>query len=115
VSGLGLWGWSVHYFYSKGLGWGVDALIDTAHYKGNYPDGAALRAADLSDFQGDVDRAVVTSAMFWPVLLERQQMTADAEHTFGPELADLGPVTHVRLDIFPDGGVSRLRLWGRRA
>ena len=28
-------------------------------------------------------------------------------------LADLGPVTHVRFNIHPDGGVSRLRLFGK--
>lgn len=89
------------------------AVIDTCHYKGNFPDGASLRATDLSDFKGDLDQAVVTSAMFWPVLLERQKLAADAIHEFGAELAELGPVTHVRLDIFPDGGVSRLRLFGQ--
>ena len=36
----------------------------------------------------------------------------DAEHRFDT-LAALGPVTHVRFNIFPDGGVSRLRLHGR--
>ncbi len=91
------------------------AVIDTCHYRGNFPESAALRAADLTDFKGDLDQAVVTSAMFWPVLLERQPLTADAIHTFAAELSDLGPVTHVRLDIFPDGGVSRLRLFGRPA
>jgi allantoicase len=34
-------------------------------------------------------------------------------HAFASELASLGTVTHVRLNIFPDGGISRLRLWGR--
>jgi allantoicase len=91
------------------------AVIDTCHYKGNFPESASLQAADLSDFKGDVDRAVVTSAMFWPVLLERQKMTADAIHEFASELHDVGPVTHVRLNIFPDGGVSRLRLFGQVA
>ena len=91
------------------------ALIDTCHYKGNYPDGASLQAADLADFRGGLDQAVVTSAMFWPVLLERRPMTADAIHEFGSELLDVGPVTHVRLNIYPDGGVSRLRLFGHRA
>ena len=38
----------------------------------------------------------------------------DAIHSF-EGLADLGPVTHVRLNIIPDGGVSRLRLWGKVA
>jgi allantoicase len=91
------------------------AVIDTCHYKGNFPESASLQAADLSDFKGDLDRAVVTSAMFWPVLLDRQTMNADAIHEFGTALADLGPVTHVRLNIFPDGGVSRLRLYGTPA
>jgi allantoicase len=53
--------------------------------------------------------------MFWPVLLPEQKLAADAEHVFRAELADLGPVTHLRLDIFPDGGVSRLRAFGRTA
>jgi allantoicase len=53
--------------------------------------------------------------MFWPVLLDRQSMNADAIHEFRAELADVGPVTHVRLNIFPDGGVSRLRLFGTLA
>lgn len=91
------------------------ALIDTCHYKGNFPESASLQAADLSDFKGDLDQAIVTSAMFWPTLLERQKLQADAEHGYAVELSDIGPVTHVRLNIFPDGGVSRLRLWGRLA
>jgi allantoicase len=36
----------------------------------------------------------------------------DRVHDFESEIADIGPVTHVRLNIIPDGGVSRLRLWG---
>jgi allantoicase len=53
--------------------------------------------------------------MFWPVLLPEQKLTMDAIHTFASEIAPLGPVTHVRLNIYPDGGVSRLRLWGKVA
>jgi len=91
------------------------AVIDTCHYKGNFPESASLQAADLSAFKGDLDQAVVTSAMFWPTLLERQPLEADVEHEFAAELSDIGPVTHVRLDIYPDGGVSRLRLFGQVA
>jgi allantoicase len=39
-------------------------------------------------------------------------MQADTQHIFEKELKDAGPVSHVRLNIYPDGGVSRLRLWG---
>jgi allantoicase len=50
--------------------------------------------------------------MFWKELLPQQKLGPDAEHSFRDELASLGPVTHVRFNIFPDGGVSRLRLFG---
>ena len=53
--------------------------------------------------------------MFWPVLLGEQKLQMDHVHTFADDIASLGPVTHVRFNIFPDGGVSRLRLWGEIA
>ncbi len=53
--------------------------------------------------------------MFWPVLLAEQKLQADTVHSFTEGLAALGPVKFVRLNIVPDGGVSRLRLMGRVA
>ena len=50
--------------------------------------------------------------MFWKTLLPETRLQADHEHLF-TELADFGPATHVRFNMFPDGGVSRLRLFGR--
>lgn len=89
------------------------AVIDTAFYKGNFPDSFSLQAADLSDFKGDLDKAVVTAAMFWETLIEQKKLSADSEHEFsGGDIRDIGAVTHVRLNIFPDGGISRLRLFG---
>ena len=51
----------------------------------------------------------------WPVLLPEAKLSADTIHVFQDELADLGAVRFVRLNILPDGGVSRLRLIGRVA
>ncbi len=53
--------------------------------------------------------------MFWRTLLPEQKLQMDRQHFFEREVVDLGPVTHVRLNIIPDGGVSRLRLYGRLA
>jgi allantoicase len=39
----------------------------------------------------------------------------DQQHYFEAELAELGPVSHVRLSIYPDGGVSRFRAFGHLA
>ena len=84
--------------------------VDTAHFKGNFPDGCSLQAAYVN---GGTDGSITTQSMFWQTLLPLQPLQMDAIHTFSAEVAKLGPITHVRFNIFPDGGVSRLRLWGK--
>jgi len=87
--------------------------VDTAHFKGNFPDRCSVQAARVNWGTG---RSTVTQAMFWPELMGEQKLTADAIHVFeGEAIRALGPVSHVKLNIFPDGGVSRLRIFGRRA
>ncbi|KAF1056330.1 MAG: allantoicase [Burkholderia gladioli] len=86
--------------------------MDTAHFKGNFPDRCSLQAARVA---GGTDDSLITQAMFWPELLGEQSLSMDHVHVFENGLAALGPVTHVRFNIFPDGGVSRLRLWGELA
>jgi allantoicase len=86
--------------------------VDTAHFKGNFPDRCLLQAARVD---GGTDQSLVTQSMFWPVLLPERALSADHEHRFDDGLVALGPVTHVRFNIIPDGGVSRLRIWGRVA
>jgi len=49
----------------------------------------------------------------WRELLPRTPLQPHARHAFEEELGDIGDVTHVRFNIFPDGGVGRLRLFGR--
>lgn len=80
--------------------------IDTSHFKGNYPESCSI----------DVGRADASlDSIEWRPLLADTKLQAHTRHTFVRELADLGDVTHARLNIFPDGGVSRLRLYGRVA
>jgi len=86
--------------------------VDTAFFKGNYPDRCSLQAACLG---GGSDPSITTQSMFWPLLLPEQPLSMDAVHEFGEQVLALGPISHVRFNIFPDGGVSRLRLWGRVA
>ncbi len=85
--------------------------IDTAHYKGNYADKVSIQAADLGPGFEDLDSAIVTSSMFWDELLPIKNLGPDAIHSF-EHVNALGPVTHVRVNIYPDGGISRLRLHG---
>jgi allantoicase len=84
--------------------------VDTAFFKGNFPDGCSLQAAFV---EGGTDQSITTQSMFWQELLPRQKLQMDAVHSFEKEVAKLGRISHVRFNIFPDGGVSRLRLFGR--
>ncbi len=73
--------------------------VDTCHFKGNYPDSCMIEGRD-----GETDE--------WKVLLPKVKLQADHEHHFEKELQHKGPFTQVQLSIFPDGGISRLRLFG---
>jgi len=93
------------------LGEAERVIIDTAYFKGNYPDRASIQAARIDEGQSDND--IVASSENWPVLLAPQKLEMDCEHVFEEELNQHEPITHIRLNIYPDGGVSRLRLFGK--
>jgi allantoicase len=84
--------------------------IDTNHFKGNYPDSASIEACGMPGAAlPDLDRAS------WTELLPRVKLQPHHRHFFSDELRDAGVVSHLRLNIFPDGGVSRLRVYGTLA
>lgn len=87
----------------------IDAIeIDTAHFKGNFPGAVSVQAASMPALG---DKAIITQAMFWPEVMAQQPLTADSIHTF--ELATQSPVTHVKINNHPDGGMSRIRVFGQ--
>ena len=82
--------------------------LDTNHFKGNFPERCAI---DGIDDEGARPGDLVASEAWSPLLPEtRLQAHTRHFHGIGPSV----PITHVRLRIFPDGGVSRLRVWGER-
>lgn len=89
-------------------GQGVVSLaeIDTSGYVGNAPGAASLLGIDASA------GAPLADPSAWFPLLPKTALLPDTPHRFRLGLAAAAPVTHVRLDVFPDGGVARLRLHG---
>lgn len=83
--------------------------VDTHHYRGNFPERCSLEALDTRS-QGVTE---LFTADGWTELLAPSPLRASSRHFFARELRALGPVTHLRLNIFPDGGISRLRVWGK--
>jgi allantoicase len=86
-------------------------LIDTCHFKGNYPDSCLIEGCDI-DLKKE-SKLADDDKVEWKIILPQSKLSADYEHFFEDEIKDKGPFTHVRLSIFPDGGISRMRLWGR--
>lgn len=83
-------------------------IVDTKHFKGNYPDSCAIDACNC-----DNDGRVLDTDHHWTSLLPKQKLEADREHHFEKEIETIEqPITHVKLKIYPDGGVSRLRILG---
>ena len=106
-------------------------LVDTCHFKGNYPDrcsiegtspltsrnkfgtGSLLQKESFGQRRGELTiEQLLDSSTKWTTILPQVKLQADHEHFFEKEIENNGPFTHVRLNIFPDGGVSRLRLFG---
>jgi allantoicase len=103
-------GWETRRRRGPGHDWAIVRLgsagrlerieVDTNHFKGNYPESFSLEARlDPEDE--------------WTDVIPRTKLRAHARHFFAKELGARGPFTHVRLRIYPDGGVSRLRIHGR--
>ena len=80
--------------------------VDTSHFKGNYPESCSI---EVCRADGDAN----FDALDWQELLPNAKLQAHTRQIFVDEIKNCGVVTHVRFNIFPDGGVSRLRLFGR--
>jgi allantoicase len=100
--------WLVLRFGGPGLVERVE--IDTNHFKGNYPESAALEGCRSTEKRFEV---LATDAAGWQEVLPRTKLKPHHRHLYRRELRARGPFTHVRFRIFPDGGVSRLRIHGR--
>jgi allantoicase len=82
-------------------------LLDTLHFKGNFPESAALEGVDAN---GRDTQTIPESE--WTPLLLRSTLQAHTLHAYEEELLAHETLSHVRMRIWPDGGVSRLRLFG---
>jgi len=86
--------------------------LDTDHFKGNAPDRCTLEAIHAPGADAD---ALLASSAPWKPLLAETKLQPHARFRWEDEVMEAGPVTHVRLGIFPDGGVARLRVYGTLA
>jgi allantoicase len=107
-------GWETARRRDNGHDWAVVRLaakavphvleIDTTHYKGNAPDQISVAGIDTTEADPDDEAA-------WHPVLPVTDLQPDTAHRFRVTVDK--PVTHLRLDVFPDGGIGRFRAYGR--
>ena len=112
-------GWETRRRRAPGHDWAIVKLgtpgtirrieVSTAHFKGNFPESCAIDACFAGDAAADSGPDALKE---WKPLLAKSLLKANARHVFLQQLQSVGPATHVRLSIFPDGGISRLRIFG---
>jgi allantoicase len=83
--------------------------VDTSHFKGNFPESCSLEACNA---EGVAVENLSDPSVLWTSVLPRTMLQAHTRHYYDKELMDAGIVSHLRFNIFPDGGVSRLRVYG---
>ncbi|WP_425878372.1 allantoicase [Acinetobacter sp. TWP2-2-3] len=115
-------GWETKRRRAPGFDWCILALgasariekieIDTAHFKGNFPAEVSIQAIYVEDA---TDEQLIPQSMFWPFLLEAQPMQMDHIHHYINEILQHEKISHIRVNMIPDGGISRIRLWGKLA
>jgi allantoicase len=86
--------------------------VDTSYFKGNFPDGCSLEVCRAGR---EIAESGSLAALPWQEILPQSKLNADSLHVFEKEIVDAGEVTHARFHIYPDGGVARLRIFGKLA
>lgn len=113
-------GWETKRRREPGFDWCLLALgqagkiekieIDTAHFKGNFPAQVSIQAVYVEDA---TDPQLIPQSMFWPFLLEAQDMQMDHVHSYINQVLAHEKISHIRVNMIPDGGISRVRVWGK--
>jgi allantoicase len=81
-------------------------VVDTSYFTGNYPPEVSVEACGADGYPSPAELAEAT----WTTLVPRSAVAGDARNEF--EVEPGRRATHVRLTMFPDGGVARLRVYG---
>ena len=114
-------GWETRRRRGKGFDWLIlNSLngkeinkieISTHHFKGNFPSYCSLQAAFLPTSKNS--KQIVNSSVKWKYLLKDAKLSANKTHTFKNDLMKKDKINFIKINIFPDGGISRFRIYGK--
>lgn len=86
-----------------------EVVVDSLYYIGNAP-----YSVKIEGIYSNSEETLTTAK--WETILDKQKLTVNDDHFFKVDKIDAaGPFNHVKITIFPDGGMSRFRLFGRKS
>jgi allantoicase len=114
-------GWETRRRRDKGFDWLILKLlngkeidkieISTHHFKGNFPSHCSLQATYLKNSKNS--KQIVNSSIKWKYLLKDSKLSANKIHIFKNNLMKKDKINFIKINIFPDGGISRFRIYGK--
>jgi allantoicase len=114
-------GWETRRRRGKGFDWliinsltgkEIDKIeISTHHFKGNFPNYCSLQATYLPNSKNS--KQIVNSSTKWKYLLKNTKLSANKVHVFKNNLIKKDKINFIKINIFPDGGISRFRIYGK--
>ena len=114
-------GWETRRRRDKGFDWlilnsikgeKIDKIeISTHHFKGNFPSHCSLQAAYITGRRSSL--AIVKSSNKWKFLMEKVNLSANKTHIFQNKLMKNNKINFIKINIFPDGGISRFKIFGK--
>ena len=114
-------GWETRRSRGKNFDWLIIKLgrtgtinkieIDTHHFKGNYPDKCSLQAAYIPKKISNY--SVVKKSTKWKSILNKVKLNANKKHGFNNKIMKKNKINFIRINIYPDGGISRVRAFGK--
>ncbi len=84
--------------------------IDTHHFKGNYPDSFSIQTANIT--KKISNKSIVKNSKSWKYILNKSKLSAHKKHIFKKFLIQRSKENYLRINIYPDGGISRIRAYG---
>ena len=114
-------GWETRRSRGKNFDWLIIKLgragtinkieIDTHHFKGNYPDRCSVQATYIPKKISNY--LVVKKSNKWKSLLNKVKLNANKKHIFNDKTMQKNKINFIRINIYPDGGISRIRTFGK--
>ena len=86
--------------------------ISTHHFKGNFPSQCSLQAAFISGRKSS--SPIIKNSNNWKFLLNKINLSANKTHKFKNKLMKNNKINFIKINIFPDGGISRFKIFGKR-